>query len=479
MTRQVFLFFIIFLEGYIVLSTELLALRLIIPFVGNATDTASIIIAAVLMPLAFGYYAGGIARPPYRRKLLINLCLAGLILTFGLSYPLLKIFFEFWEFTPTAAGRLLATGTYALAFLTVPVFLLGQTVPLISHYLKSYNFSQTAGRILFFSTLGSFAGAIICTLVLMPTIGVHHSADITIACIALLTFMLSPRRLWGYSVMIACVLALSLISNSNHIMQRMGIVANNQYNTVQIAYTKDLSKKFMKINHTMASAIYTDPEQRQKSVFPIISHVEKNFIDPALPSAKVLDILVIGGGGLTLGLKDRKNKYTFLDIDPALEDIAPVFLDHRLPPNKKFVAEEARAYLPRAGKKFDLIFLDIYQDVTGVPAHTVTQEFWLDVKSVLKPEGIVTANIVTTPNFSDAYAIRLDQTIRSVFPLVNRQIIHSYDAWDKNPGRFANILYVMYEAPEPASGLYTDNLNRSYLDKGRKFKQGSDYITQP
>jgi len=59
MNKIFFLFFIIFLEGYVVLSAELIAIRLTVPFVGSGTDTVSIIIAAVLMPLAVGYYVGG------------------------------------------------------------------------------------------------------------------------------------------------------------------------------------------------------------------------------------------------------------------------------------------------------------------------------------------------------------------------------------------------------------------------------------
>ena len=47
------------LEGYVVLAVELLAIRQLTPYVGNATDTVAIVIAAVLLPLAFGYEAGG------------------------------------------------------------------------------------------------------------------------------------------------------------------------------------------------------------------------------------------------------------------------------------------------------------------------------------------------------------------------------------------------------------------------------------
>ena len=53
------LFVVIVLEGYVVLATELLAIRQSIPYVGGGTDTVSIVIAAVLLPLALGYWAGG------------------------------------------------------------------------------------------------------------------------------------------------------------------------------------------------------------------------------------------------------------------------------------------------------------------------------------------------------------------------------------------------------------------------------------
>jgi hypothetical protein len=87
------LFATIVLEGYVVLSSELLAIRQTIPFVGSGTDTISIIIAAVLMPLAFGYQSGGRFKPgmhngkyiSIREKLIKNMVISQIILLFGIS----------------------------------------------------------------------------------------------------------------------------------------------------------------------------------------------------------------------------------------------------------------------------------------------------------------------------------------------------------------------------------------------------------
>ena len=135
------LFAVIVLEGYVVLSSELLAIRQTIPFIGSGTDTVSIIIAAVLMPLAFGYHVGGKFKPGFRDgeyytvrdKLIFNMNAAAAILLIGLSYPLMDIFFK----GLSGLGldhRLLMITIYASLFLVLPVFLLGQTIPLISNY---------------------------------------------------------------------------------------------------------------------------------------------------------------------------------------------------------------------------------------------------------------------------------------------------------------------------------------------------------
>src|SRR3954463_13534314 len=86
------------LEGYVVLAVELLAIRQLTPYVGNATDTVAIVIAAVLLPLAFGYEAGGRSglgaggEFGVRRRPAPNPLIAPLIL--ALSPPPLVAFFE-------------------------------------------------------------------------------------------------------------------------------------------------------------------------------------------------------------------------------------------------------------------------------------------------------------------------------------------------------------------------------------------------
>jgi len=162
--RTLLLFAVIIIEGYVVLATELLAIRQTIAYVGSGTDTVSIIIAAVLMPLAFGYFRGGLFKPFYwrgrligiREKLILNIMISMAILIIGMSYISMNIFFHAL-IEMGYKHRLFLTALYAGIFLVTPVYLLGQTIPLVSNYFSKEKLSRITGRILFFSTIGSWA----------------------------------------------------------------------------------------------------------------------------------------------------------------------------------------------------------------------------------------------------------------------------------------------------------------------------------
>lgn len=463
------IYFIIFLEGYIVLSTELLAIRLLIPFTGSGTDTVSIIIAAVLLPLACGYYVGGrfkkTARagkrqPTIRGRLVMNLVIAAFILTFGLSYAFLDHAFVAVQTALGIYNRIWLTTIYSTLFIAYPVFLLGQTVPLISNYFSRERLSVVAGRIMFFSTMGSFTGAIFSTLLLMTFLGVHHTVSITIASMAILVFILSKKKISFQTAFMTFSLMIALALNSSLAMKQLKIVSNNRYSTVQIA-EDGVGTRFLRLNGTIASAVY---EGAPDTFLDYTLYIEDNFLTPIFTEGPERSILVLGAGGFTIGRQDIKNKYTYVDIDAALKNIAEdLFLKEKLTPNKSFVPMDARAYLIQSRDKYDVIVLDLFRDPISVHENLNTLEFFQEVKSHLKEGGIVAANYWASPTFSDAYSRNLDHTLRAVFPTLNRQVIDTYNAWNRK-GNWKNIIYSYIDNPD-SGALYTDDKNTIMYDK--------------
>ena len=467
------LFTVILLEGFVVLAVELLAIRQLLPFVGSSTDVVAIIIAAVLMPLSFGYYAGGNFKAKrlakgsmftIRKKLIRNMLVASVFYLCAISYPLLVEFFEVLK-DLGIEGERLKTAIYAVLFMVYPVFLMGQTIPLVTNYFKYHKLSDITGKILFFSTLGSFCGSIVSTIVLMATIGVHNTVIVIFGLILIIVSLLSKKS-YRHSMFFAIsVFVIAFALNNNTVMQKFNIVSNNQYSTTKIFVREGGNIVDLNVNHSGSARM----SKSYSSMFDYVQFIENSFIKPTLKNENIapMDILVLGAGGFTMGYGDTKNSYEYVDVDKDLLEIAETYLlENPLEENKKFFAQGARAYLNENDKKFDLIIVDLYSNEMSIPSHLITQEFYASVKEHLKPLGVVAMNVIAKPYFDDEYSRNIDATIRSVFTPVNRHIIRSYSPWVDEQGDVNTIyVYVDHEHFEEPTKIYTDNLNTHYLDK--------------
>jgi predicted membrane-bound spermidine synthase len=451
------------IEGYVVLAVELIAIRQLTPYVGNATDTVAIVIAAVLLPLAFGYEAGGRAgfalgdEAGVRRQLTRNLLLSTLILSFGLSHPYLVAFFQALD-EAGLTHRLIQTAFHAALFLVVPIYLLGQTIPLVAYCSTGASLPRSTGLMLFFSTFGSFLGSVVSTLVLMTFLGVHVTVVVTLGLLVLLAGLIGWRT-ENRSKLLLVVTALGLYVfavNSPAVMGAYGIVSDNLYSQVRVFTNPAENSRLLIVNNSPSSKVAAQPEHR----FAYVKYFDQEFLkklDPARPHR----ILVIGAGGFTIGLEDRVNTYTYVDIDPALRQVSEEhFLHAPLTPNKTFVPESARAFLRRNTQVYDVVVLDAFTNRLNLPPDLITREAFAAVRQAAAPGGQVIMNIITSPTFADRFSRSIDATIRSVFPFVSRQVLHQTQV-----GSVASVLYVTGGAEGESHDIYTDDRNRSFLDR--------------
>ncbi len=87
----------------------------------------------------------------------------------------------------------------------------------------------------------------------------------------------------------------------------------------------------------------------------------------------------------------------------------------------------------------------------------------------MKPNAIMLANIIASPVLDGPFSQNVDNTFRAVFPHVTRQIVSdSYDGWDDAESRMVNLVYIYRNRGEQFNDVYTDNLNRSFLDKPKR-----------
>lgn len=460
---HILLFFIILIEGFVTLATELLAIRQIIPFVGSGTETIAVLISSVLLPLAVGYYYGGkVDRSIYKHKtfrsiLSQNMLIAAFIITLGLSYHIMTIFFNIlYKFNIN--DRIIQTAIYGLLFLVYPTFLLGQTVPLVSNYFKKKKIPQLTGKMLFFSTLGSFLGSIFTTVFLMNIIGVNNTIIFNVSLLVMLVIIMHKNLINLKKLLAAMIFCLAIILNSNLIFNH-NIIASNSYNTVSIKELPKENSRVLMLNNSISAKYTINPEHR----FLYIKYIEDLFLKTLAGQHK--SILVLGAGGFTIGLNDTTNNYTFVDIDGSLKEISEKYLlKQELSANKHFVAEPGEYFIHHNDKKFDLIILDVYSHKISIPPSFVTVEFFNKVKQSLAQDGILVANIITKANFNDKFSNIFNNSFKAVFPNFSRYPLGYFNPWQQN-NYFSNIIYTFYNNQHNnLNSIYTNNLNTGYKD---------------
>lgn len=117
-----------------------------------------------------------------------------------------------------------------------------------------------------------------------------------------------------------------------------------------------------------------------------------------------------------------------------------------------------------AKQKYDLIIVDVFSAVRSIPMNFVTADFFRMVKDRLKPNGIMVANVITSPSFGNDFSRGLDNTLRQVFPqYLDRRVLQPYNPYGRD---LANVEYVYYNYPSDKT-VYTQDKMLRFTDSGK------------
>ncbi len=448
------LLFIILIEGFVTISAEILTIRQLMPMVGNSVVVTSLIIGVFLLFLAYGYQRGGRYQndKDYVAILKRNFSVSAIWLGIGLSYSLIQVFFEYFKLY-ISREALFALTAYLLLVTAPLVYILGQTVPITMNLLKSgQTTGAIGGRVLHLSTIGSFFGSVLTSLVLMNYLGVAWSVLINYLLLTVLVFLLFTNIKSDFIYAFFLIAMMVGIYRLNILTERHLFVKTNSCANYKVLHHD--GHKYLQSNGSVSSVLSDD----QKG-FSYIEFI-KNLLFKEL-RFRHKEILVLGAGGFTLSAEnDHHNHFTYVDIDKNIKEIVEKHFSGKV--NGEFVVSDARAYLNSTDHKYDAIVSDVYSNRRAIPPHLLTREYFAEIKDHLRPDGVAIINIKAHPSLADDYSHRIDNTIRIEF--------NSCMVTPIQHDTVANIIYVCRNHPQHLKSnyqYYSDDLNRSTLDFSR------------
>jgi spermidine synthase len=439
MTRR-YIYFTVFVSGMTSLAAEFGASRLLGNIFGTSNLVWAAIIGLILIYLTVGYFFGGkwADRSPYPQTM--YQILAWGAFTLGIvpfiSNPVLRAAAN--AFDTLQVGVLAGAFVGVLVLFTVPITLFGMISPFairISMDDKSHA-GNTAGTIYGISTIGSFVGTFLPTLLLIPTIGTTRtflvfSLALLFVALAGIRSSAGAKKMLPYLLMILA-LALLALFGKNGIKSTAGQIYETEsaYNYIQVLDFN--GTRYLRLNegqgvhseYNPATLNYGGPWQ-QFLVGP--------FFYPDRDPASVTRIGIVG---LAAGTTARQAAAVFpnvtidgWEIDPKIVEAGQKYFGMNLP-NLNVYVQDGRWGLEQSREQYDLIVVDAYRP-PYIPPHLTTQEFFQIAANHLKPDGALAINIGRAPN--DRRLIDgLATTISTIFPSVYVMDI---------PNTFNSILY--------------------------------------
>ena len=410
MVRQVAYAIALFLSSACGLVLEIVAGRLIAPYVGMSLYTWTAIIAVVLAGLSTGHWIGGKLAAPQigiikgGRRVAVALGLAAIsslasLVLLRIVAPLLINL----DYSPIVSIVLL---TSILFFL--PSLFVGVVSPILTKLAIDANPRQhgaVIGRMYALGTLGSIAGTLSAGYFFISWIG-STGTVITVSAIYAflgLAFFLSDslRGLFLFC-MFAAVISLGWWGERTRAFSSPCNVESD-YFCIRVAdYTQQTGRKsaLMIIDHLVHSI--NDRDDPTILYSPYIHGVDE-ILKERLPQRKEkseIRAFFIGGGGYTLPrawAKDyQMSNLIVAEIDPIVTKVAKENLWLNTDGQKiKIYHRDGRALLQSQplDKPFDLIFGDAFHDIS-IPPHLVTREFNEEIAKRISEEGVYALNVV-------------------------------------------------------------------------------------
>lgn len=436
------LFVIVFIEGFCSLGAEVLALRQLIPHVGSSIVVTAPTIGFFLLALALGYAAGGRVAGDYAAVVAHNFLIAAGIAALGLAGNTVDALFTHVQ--PVA----LAYALFIAGALCPIAWLLGQTVPALTNLMRHERAGEKAGFALYWSTLGSFLGAVSLSLLIMQWLGVS-AAVVLVAGLLFAGVLLLSRSL---RIVLTVLAGIGLMLAANQRLWVVGETAYASYEVRPIGLLWTVDAQGFIVNNSLSSLLdASTPPQYAR----YIRRMRQILLDELAFSGR--EVLVLGAGGFTLSHDEPRNRYTYVDIDPAIRELAEKhFL--KAPIRGEFVVDDARRYVKATEHRFDAVVVDVYTARMSIPAHLVTREFWAASRRVLKGDGVMLANLILDGRLETPYARNLLATIESVYGRCGVELLHRGQA-------SSNVVVVCHNSSDVAPAVvYSDERNRADTD---------------
>lgn len=437
--------FTVFLSSALLLVLEIVAGRLIAPYVGVSLYTWTSIIGVILAGLSLGNWLGGVWADRGG-----NGHGVGLVLGLGAIYCILSLPALDWLGGMIQASEVSLLGAsflFAAALFFVPAALIGVVTPLLTTLALRLDAraGHVVGRMHALAAVGSIAGTFITGYWLVQTFGTRTVILGTGATL----FLLAAPFLRRKGPLVPALFLIGAVTAGAVLWQRQGLASpctrESSYFCIRIAdHSADApfgEARGLILDHLLHGINHATVPQML--IAPYVHAIDElTYAQFGARYDSGLSYLFAGGGAYSepraVQTLSPNSRVTVAELDPAVTLTAVEHLFLR-PEGMRIIHRDARLVLRQEPGPFDVVVGDVFHDV-AIPFHLVTHEFAALVKAKLSPGGLYAMNIVDS--FPDPLLIK------AVVKTLGEEFAH-VDVWMEGVPEHPRVTFVLTASDAP------------------------------
>ena len=425
---------VVFVCGAMTMVLELVAARVLSPYVGSSNLIWTSIIGIMLVFMSLEYWAGGkIADKKHDINDLSQFILISAITTSII--PILETIIVN-NLAQVIEQLIIVAIISAIFIFGIPSFMLATASP-IAVKLKNEEekkVGSVSGKISSLSTIGSIFGTFFAGFVLIPNVGVSNIIIGSSILLLMLSILIHPKKDKKYvisMIIVTLVIILLCLTGKNLFkIAHLDVIKDedSEYSRIWVKDIKvadNVSYKTLQVDTELESYMNEQTGEmgaKYLGYYDLFEYYNKN--------AK--NALLIGGAAYTypkhyLKRYDDK-KIDVVEIDPKMTQIAEEEFDLDVNnPNLGIYHQDGRSYLNYSKNKYDVIMIDAFTG-RNVPFELTTYEAMCNAKRMLNEGGIVMTNVISSLEGKDSKFVKHEYaTYKKVFDDVKLFMVNTQD----------------------------------------------------
>ena len=412
---------IVFLSGAIGMGLELIAARVLSPYVGSSNVVWTSIIGIILVSMSLGYWLGGKKADKEASGNVLSRLLLGSAL-FTSIIPLLETIVV-KEFAGIVSNLIVAAILCAIIVFSIPSFILAMISPFAVKMksMQETEIGSLSGRISSLSTIGSITGTFLMGFVLIPNIGVTNiNIGITILLVVMSILARDDiNKKYILSTISLVVVMIILMFIGKWVFKlanpEISVDTDSQYSRIWVKQVNTAKTTYKTLQVDTGLESYIDTETGEMGAMYLRYYDLFEYLNKDAKST-----LMIGGAAYTYPIhylqKYQDKTIDVVEIDEKMTQIAEEQFglnakDERL----KIYTQDGRSYLNYSENKYDTILIDAFKGLNA-PFELTTYEALVHAKNMLNDNGIVLTNIISSLEGEDTDFIEYEYaTYKAVF----------------------------------------------------------------